>query len=71
MNRLVIEKRNKEVRLRMDTISYISRSANTKQEAVNRLREILSDKIQIGFGGSHVWMSNSKNERVAIIYFSS
>jgi hypothetical protein len=63
------EKRNKSVSLVSSTIEYIAKSANTKQEAVNRLSEILPNELQIGFGGSHVWCANQNNERLFIIYF--
>jgi hypothetical protein len=62
------ERRNKEVFSKRSTIDYIAKSANTKQEAVNRLSEILSG-LKLGFGGSHVWCANQKDERLFIIYF--
>lgn len=63
------QKRNKDVYAVRSTIIHISRTANTKQEAVNRLSKILPDELKIGFGGSHVWCANQENERLFIIYF--
>ena len=54
MKTLTIEKRNKEVSKVKDTIAYIVNSAPTKQDAVNRMRDILSSEIKLGWGGSHV-----------------
>ena len=62
------EKRNKSVSLVRSTIEYIVRTANTKQEAVNRLADILPKELKIGFGGSHIWCANQNNERLFIIY---
>jgi hypothetical protein len=62
------EKRNKSVSLVRSTIEYIARTANTKQEAVNRLADILPKEFKIGFGGSHIWCANQNNERLFIIY---
>jgi hypothetical protein len=63
------EKRNKAVSLVKSTIEYISNTANTKQEAVDRLSDILPKELKIGFGGYHVWCANQNNERLFIIYF--
>jgi len=60
------EKRNQAVSKVKDTILYIAKSAPTKQDAVNRLSDILSD-VKLGWGGSHVWCSNQQNERLFII----
>lgn len=66
MKKVTFEKRNKEVFRVKDTINYIAKSANTKQEAVNRLSDILSD-LKFGWGGSHVWCANQNNERLFLI----
>ena len=66
--RVEFEMRNKEVFSKRSTIEYIAKTANTKQEAVNRITDILPKTFKVGFGGSHVWCANSKNERVFIIY---
>ena len=66
MKTLTIEKRNKEVSKVKDTLTYIVKTAPTKQEAVNRMRDVLSSEIKLGFGGSHVWGANQKNERLFI-----
>lgn len=62
-----IEKRNKAVSKVISTIQYIAKTANTKQEAVNRLSDVLPGEIKVGFGGSHIWAANSQNERLFII----
>lgn len=64
---LKIEKRNKEVAEKLDTINYIIKSAPTKVKAFERLRDILSSDIKLGYGGSHIWCANQKNERLFII----
>lgn len=69
MNTVQFEKRNKSVSAVKSSIEYIARSANTKQEAVNRLADILPKELKIGFGGSHVWCSNPTDERLFIIHF--
>ena len=61
--KLTIEKKNKAVSKVLETIKYIAKSANTKQEAVNRLSDILPSELKIGYGGSHIWCANAKNER--------
>lgn len=66
MKQVTFEKRNKQVAKVKDTIAYIAKTANTKQEAVNRLSDVLSD-VKIGWGGSHVWCANQNNERLFII----
>ena len=66
MKKVTFEKRNKEVSKVKDTISYIAKTAATKQETVNRLSDILSD-LKLGWGGSHVWCANQNNERLFII----
>ena len=68
MKKVVFEKRNKDVFAVRGTIEYIAKSANTKQEGVNRLADILPKELKIGFGGSHIWCANEKNERLFIIY---
>ena len=67
MKTLTIEKRNKEVSKVKDTLGYIAKSATTKQDAVNRMRDVLSSEIKLGWGGSHVWGVNQKNERLFIV----
>jgi hypothetical protein len=66
-NSLTIEKRNKEVASKLDSINYIIKSAPTKEKAFERLRDILSSDINLGYGGSHIWCANVKNERLFII----
>ena len=66
MKTLTFEKRNKEVSKVKNTIQYITDTAQTKQDAVNRLSDILSN-VKLGWGGSHVWCSNQNNERLFII----
>lgn len=68
-SKVVYEKRNNEVFSKRSTIEHIAKTANTNQEAVNRLGEILPSDFKLGFGGSHVWCANQKNERLFIIYF--
>jgi len=68
MKTIKFEKRNKEVSRVKTTIEYITKTANTKQEVVNRLSDILPKEFKIGFGGSHVWCANQKNERLFIIF---
>ena len=50
MKAIKFEKRNKEVSKVASTINYIANTANTKQEAVNRLADVLSKKIKLGWG---------------------
>ena len=64
---LKIEKRNKEVSKVLDTINYIIKSAPSKVIAFDRLRDVLPSEIQLGYGGSHIWCSNQKNERLFIV----
>jgi hypothetical protein len=66
MRKVTFEKRNKNVSKVKDTINYIAQSSNTKQEAVNRLSDILSG-LKFGWGGSHVWCANQNNERLFLI----
>lgn len=63
------EKRNKAVSLVKSTIEYIAQTSNTRQEATNRLADILPKELKIGFGGSHVWCANQNNERLFRIFF--
>ncbi len=67
MKKVTFEKKDARVGKVKDTIQYIANSAPTKQDAVNRLSDILSNELKIGYGGSHVWCSNIKNERLFII----
>lgn len=67
MKQVKFERRNKLMNATRGTIQCIARTATTKQDAVNRLRDILSDNIKLGYGGSHVWGANQKNERLFII----
>ena len=48
-------------------ISEAMNTANNKQEAVNLLAYNFS-QCKVGAGGNHIWISNQKNEREAIIY---
>ncbi len=64
---LLIEKQNKAINKVKLSIQRIAKTAKTKQEAVNRLSDILPSDIKIGFGGSHVWVANKNNERILII----
>ena len=66
MKQVTFEKRNKEVSRVKDTINYIAKSAPTKETAVQRLSDILSD-LKFGSGGSHVWCCNQSNQRLFII----
>lgn len=67
MKNVTFEKRNKEVSKVSSTINYIANTANTKQEAVNRLSDVLPKEVKLGWGGSHIWAANQKNERLFII----
>lgn len=67
MKSVTFEKRNKEISNVKDSINYIATSAPTKEQAVNRLSDILPKEIKLGCGGSHVWASNQNNERLFII----
>ena len=67
MKKVTFEKRNKAVSSVKSTVEYIARTANTKQEAVNRLSEILPSEMKLGYGGRRVWCHNAKDERVFII----
>lgn len=66
MKKVTFEKRNKEVSKVKGTINYIAKTSATKQEAVNRLSDILSG-LKLGWGGSHVWCANQNNERLFLI----
>jgi hypothetical protein len=61
------EKQNKSVNKVKSSIEYIAKTSNTKQEAINRLRDVLPETIKLGFGGSHVWGANENNERIFIL----
>lgn len=71
--KLTIEKQNKEVNNKKNTLEYIARttSPNNLSEGVNRISEILINRrkpaFKVGHGSSHIWISNMKNERIAII----
>jgi hypothetical protein len=67
-SQVILKKRNKTVLNVKSTIEYIAKTANTKQEMVNRLSDILPSFFEIGFGGSHVWCSNQKREILFVIY---
>lgn len=67
MKALKFETKNREVSKVKSTVSYIAKTASSRQDAVNRLRDILSDDIVLGFGGSHVWAANKSGERIFII----
>jgi hypothetical protein len=66
MKKVTFEKRNLQVLNAKNTINYIAKTSNSKQETVNRLSDILYD-LKIGYGGSHVWCSNNNNQRLFII----
>lgn len=66
MKNVTFEKRNNEVSKVKDTIIRIARTANTKEEAVRRLSEVIYG-VKLGYGGSHVWCANQSNERLFII----
>jgi len=68
--KITYEKRNKRVSAVKSTIERIvNRNGQNKQSCVNELSEIMGEcwGIKIGFGGSHVWVSNQKNERLILI----
>lgn len=65
--KLTIEKRNKAVSKVKDSLLYISKTAKTREDAFCRMRDILPSEIKMGWGGSHVWAANQKNERLLIL----
>lgn len=62
-----IETRNAAVSKALPTIKSIVKTSATKQDAFNRIADILPSEIKVGYGGSHIWAANSQNERVLII----
>lgn len=67
MKTVTFEKRNKDVSNVKDTIEYIAKTVQTKQDAVNRLADVLPSSMKIGYGGSHVWCANQNNDRLFMI----
>ena len=65
--KLTIEKRNKAVSAVKDSLKYISLTAKSRDEAFNRMRDVLPSEIKMGYGGSHIWASNANNERLLIV----
>ena len=55
--------------------NLVSRS-ETKQEAADSIKNWINANpetpcyVKTGFGGSHIWVSDRTNERLAIIYLS-
>jgi hypothetical protein len=65
-NSLTIEKANAEVTSKLELINYIIRTSSTKLNAFERLRYTLSNEIELGYGGNHIWCAN-QDERLFII----
>jgi len=67
---VIIEKRNKEIG--KDRLEILNRMAKrydgNKERICMDMREILFG-LKVGFGGSHIWCCNEKNERIFIVYF--
>lgn len=61
------EKRKQNVLKLKDSINYIAESSRNKNEAFSRLADIMPSDVKIGFGGSHIWVSNQQDERILII----
>jgi len=67
---LKIEKRNQHVSRVKGTIeNIIKRNGANKQGAFNDISDVIGEPygIKLGYGGSHIWASNMKNERLFII----
>jgi len=67
---ITIEKRNKRVNHCLGTINrIIQRNGANKQGCLNELLEVIGEAwdLKLGYGGSHIWCANKKNERVFII----
>lgn len=65
-----IEKRNKRVASCISSINrIIERNGNNKLGCLRDLLEIIGEAwdLKLGYGGSHIWCANKKNERVFII----
>jgi hypothetical protein len=65
-----IEKRNKRVSEIIDTIKrIIVRNGANKAGAFADLRDVIGEAygVKLGYGGSHIWAANMKNERIFII----
>jgi hypothetical protein len=65
-----IEKRNKRVSEIMGTIQrIIVRNGANKMGAFADLKDVISEAygVKLGYGGSHIWAANMKNERIFII----
>lgn len=52
-------------------VGSLTRIANRydgdKETIISYLREITPSEFKLGYGGSHIWCSNQKNERIFII----
>lgn len=67
---ITIEKRNKRVAACIGSINrIIARNGSNKQGCLRDLLEIIGEAwdLKLGYGGSHIWCANKKNERVFII----
>jgi hypothetical protein len=63
------EKRNKWIDKVKGSLLRVAGRYISKERTTSELRDYLGSEFKIGYGGSHVWVSNSKDERLMIIYF--
>ena len=45
----------------------IQRYSGDKNRIIMDMQDILPSSFKLGFGGSHIWCSNNKNERIFIV----
>jgi len=73
---LQIEKNSNQDKMIQSLFTYICMSENftgynfdnSKKSFVEYIDYHLPKGIKVGCGGSHIWISNQQNERLAIIY---
>jgi len=65
---LTIERRNKAVSQVKQSLTYIANKYDGNMELIIQdMRDILPHEIKLGYGGHHIWATNSKNERLFIV----
>lgn len=48
-------------------IRQAQRYAGDKKRIIMDMQDVLPSTLKVGCGGSHIWCSNNKNERIFII----
>jgi hypothetical protein len=71
MVQINIEKRNKDVTAVLGTLNRMAnRYGGDKARIIQDMREVLPNDIKLGYGSTHIWAANQKNERLFIVTFS-